>query len=135
MRASPVTNFAQPDFREDLYRARELRGDWAFGDQILAIADDTDNDYKTALNGRKVPDKELVLRSKVRIEARQFHMRQLHPTTWGERTQVDVNDMTQLTVEERLRKAAELLDLVQVNHRTSTDAAAPGISSRRAGRR
>ena len=102
-----------PDFREDLYRAREMRGDWAFGDQILDIADATENDYRTAENGRKVPDKELVLRSKLRIEARQFHMRQLHPATWGERTQVDVNDMSQLSVEERLRKAAELLDLVK----------------------
>ena len=97
-----------------MYRARELRGDLAFGEQILGIADDTENDYKTAINGRRVPDKELVLRSKLRIEARQFHMRQLHPATWGERTQVDVNDMSQLTVEERLRKAAELLDLVRV---------------------
>ena len=70
---------SQPEFCQDLYRARELRGDFAFGDQILDIADDTDNDYKTALNGRRIPDKELVLRSKVRIEARQFHMRQLHP--------------------------------------------------------
>ena len=90
-----------------------MRGDWAFGEQILAIADASEKDFKTALNGRSVPDKELVLRSKIRIETRQFHMRQLHPTTWGERTRVDVNDMTQLTVEERLRKAAELLDLVK----------------------
>ena len=104
---------AHPDFCQDLYRARELRGDFAFGDQILDIADNSEKDYKTALNGREVPDKELVLRSKLRIETRQFHMRQLHPQTWGERTQVDVNDMTQLTVEERLRKAAELLDLVK----------------------
>ena len=97
-----------------MYRARELRGDLAFGEQILEIADDTENDYKTAINGRKVPDKDLMLRSKIRIEARQFHMRQLHPQTWGERQQIDLkNDMTQLTVEERLRKAAELLDLVR----------------------
>ena len=105
---------AQPEFCQDVYRARELRGDLAFGEQILEIADDTENDYKTAINGRKVPDKELMLRSKIRIEARQFHMRQLHPQTWGERQQIDLkNDMTQLTVEERLRKAAELLDLVR----------------------
>ena len=36
-----------------------MRGDWAFGEQILAIADDTENDYRTVANGRRVPDKDL----------------------------------------------------------------------------
>ena len=31
-------------------------------------------------------NKELVLRSKIRIEARQFHMSRLHPQQWGERS-------------------------------------------------
>ena len=82
-RASGIRVPAQPSFREELYRARELRGDWAFGEQIIQIADDSANDYRIAANGRTVPDKELVLRSKIRIEARQFHMSRLHPQQVG----------------------------------------------------
>jgi len=37
------------------------------------IADDTENDWAEAKNGQNVPNKELVLRSKVRIETRRFH--------------------------------------------------------------
>src|SRR5690242_9213956 len=60
---------AQAGFREDLYRARQVRGDWAFGEQILDMADDSRNDWLTHNNGKQIPNKELVLRSKLRIEA------------------------------------------------------------------
>src|SRR5262249_34899931 len=99
-----------PGFRENLYRAREMRGDLTFGEQILDIADDGRNDWVKAKNGRLVPNKELVLRSKLRIEARQFHMARLHPQTWGDRQQIDVkNDWALLTEEERRRKAEEIV--------------------------
>jgi hypothetical protein len=55
-----------------------------------------------------------VLRSKLRIEARQFHMTRLHRETWGEKAQVDVkHDYSQMTEAERLQKAHELLGLIQ----------------------
>ena len=34
---------AQPGFREELYRARQVRGDWAFGEQLLDIAENAAN--------------------------------------------------------------------------------------------
>ena len=64
--------------------ARHIRADIAFGEQIIDIADDGRNDWVKAKNGRMVPNKELVLRSKIRIETRQFHMSRLHPQQWGE---------------------------------------------------
>jgi hypothetical protein len=105
----------EPSFREDLYRAREIRGDFSFGEQILDIADDGSNDWTEAKNGGAPRvNKEVVLRSKLRIEARQFHMSRLHPQQWGERQQIDVkNDWSVLTEEERSRKADELIAMIR----------------------
>src|SRR5215467_8681047 len=44
--------------------ARHIRADISFGEQILDIADDSRNDWLTAKNGKQIPNKELVLRSK-----------------------------------------------------------------------
>jgi hypothetical protein len=76
---------AHEDFRQDLLRAREIRADFSFGEQIIDIADDSRNDWVETKTGRMVPDKELVLRSKLRIAARQLHMSRLQPQTWGDR--------------------------------------------------
>jgi len=54
--------FAEPSFRHDVLRARELRGDLSFGEQILDIADDAENDWTTAQNGHPIVNKEIVLR-------------------------------------------------------------------------
>jgi hypothetical protein len=62
-------------------RAREIRGDLSFGEQIIDIADVAQNDWTTAQNGRPIVNKEVVLRSKLRIASRQFHMSRLHHTT------------------------------------------------------
>ena len=105
---------ANPEFREDLLRAREIRGDFSFGEQIISIADDGTNDWGVAKNGAAIVRKEVVLRSKLRIEARQFHMSRLHRDTWGEKSQVDVkHDYSHLTEAERLKKAHELVGLVK----------------------
>src|SRR5262249_59399226 len=81
---------------------------------IIDIADDSRNDWIEAKSGRLVPNKELVLRSKIRIKARQFHMSRLHPTQWGERQEIDIkNDWSLLTEEERRRKADELIAMIR----------------------
>jgi hypothetical protein len=95
-------------------RAREVRGDFTFGEQILDIADDGTNDWVTAKNGAQVVNKELVLRSKLRIEARQFHMSRLHVQTWGEKQTIDIkSDWALLTEEERRRKADKLIEMIR----------------------
>jgi hypothetical protein len=59
-------------------------------------------------------NKELVLRSKIRIEARQFHMSRLHPQQWGEKQTIDIkSDWALLTEEERRRKADELIQMIR----------------------
>ena len=103
-----------PEFNQNYACARHIRADIAFGEQILDIADDGRNDWVETKTGRLVPNKELVLRSKIRIEARQFHMSRLHPQTWGDRQQIDVkNDWSLLTEDERRRKAEELIAMIR----------------------
>jgi hypothetical protein len=60
-------------------RAREICGDFSFGEQILGIADNTTDDWSyNPESGKLSVNKEAMLRSKIRIEARQFHMARLH---------------------------------------------------------
>ena len=95
-------------------RAREIRADFSFGEQIIDIADDSRNDWVETKTGRMVPNKELVLRSKLRIAARQLHMSRLQPQTWGERQKLDIkNDWTLLSEEERRRRAEELISMIR----------------------
>jgi hypothetical protein len=96
-------------------RAREIRGDFIFGEEIVDIADNTADDWQyNKKTGKLSVNKELVLRSKIRIEARQFHMSRLHPQQWGDRQQIDVkNDWALLTEEERRRKADELIVMIR----------------------
>jgi hypothetical protein len=104
-----------PQFREDLLRAREIRGDLSFGEQILDIADNTADDWSyNPQSGKLSVNKEAMLRGKVRIEARRFHMERLQRHTWGEKQRVDLkHDFSHLTEAERLKKAHELVGLVQ----------------------
>ena len=81
----------------------------------MQIADNASSDWSFNPDTRKLSgNKEAILRSRIKIETRQWQMARRHPQEWGDRQQVDVrNDMAALTVEERMRKAAELLDLVR----------------------
>jgi hypothetical protein len=90
-----------------------VRADIAFGEQILDIADadNTSDDWVyNAKTGKLTVSKEAVLRSRVRIEMRQWQMQRRHPLKWGERQQIEVkDDFSRLTIEERMQKVAELL--------------------------
>jgi len=53
-----------------------------------------------------------MLRSKLRIAARQFHMSRLHPETWGERPQQENKaNFDLLSKEELMGKARALLGM------------------------
>jgi len=96
-------------------RHHHPRADFTFGEQILDIADNSADDWSyNEKAGKLSVNKELVLRSKLRIEARQFHMSRLHPQTWGNKQTLDVkNDWNLLTDEERRRKAEELIAMIR----------------------
>ena len=81
---------------------------------LLEIADDTDRDYREGKNGQEIPNKEQMLRSKIRIESRQWLMSRRDPTQWGDKSSVDVSaNIMLLSPEERGQKALQLFDLME----------------------
>jgi hypothetical protein len=87
---------------------------YAFEEDILEIADQTEDDYRETQKGGMVPNKELVLRSKARIESRQWLMARRDPKQWGgDRQSVDMTaKIMLLSPEERMQKALQLFDLM-----------------------
>ena len=95
-------------------RARVIRADFTFGEQIIDIADDSRDDWIKTKTGRLIPNKELVLRSKIRIAARQLHMSRLQPQTWGDKLIVGIkNDGNLLSEDVRRRRAEEVLAMIK----------------------
>ena len=92
-----------------------MRADLTFGESIISIADDAENDWIEAKNGGAPRiNKELVLRSKLRIETRRWQMARLQPQTWGDRQKLDIkSDWSLLTEPERQRKADELILMIK----------------------
>jgi hypothetical protein len=86
----------------------------AMENDLLEIADDTDRDYREGKNGKDIPNKEVVLRSKIRIESRQWLMARRDPQQWGDKSSVDVSaNIMLLSPEERVQKALQLFDLME----------------------
>jgi len=96
-------------------RARDIRANAAFAEQQLEIADNVSDDWSfNAGSGKLSVKKEAMLRSKLRIETRQWQMARRHPQEWGDRQQIDVkNDWALLTEEERRRKAEEVIQMIR----------------------
>jgi hypothetical protein len=90
--AAPVLPL--PEFLDAYERAREQRT-YAWAEENIAIADNAKQDFDS--EGRLV--KEHVLRSKLRIETRQWTMQRLDHRQWGEKKQVEVEASVQARVE------------------------------------
>ena len=101
------------DFRQAYTVARAQRTEiWA--EECIEVADDGSRDYTTDKHGRRIFDSENVHRARLRIDARKWQMARLDPRLWGDRQQVDLKtDYSLLTEEERLKKAHELIGLIQ----------------------
>lgn len=76
-----------PYLLERYARAKRLQAEYMEG-QILAIADDSSNDYIMTEDGRMIENRELVNRSRLRIEARKWLMAKLYPKKYGDRVDV-----------------------------------------------
>ena len=66
-----------------------------FEEQVLRIADDMKQDFKTVVkNGkeRRVLDPDVIARAKLRIEVRFRHLRAMRPDRWGEQSTLNVKD-------------------------------------------
>jgi hypothetical protein len=86
----------------------------AMENDLLEIADDTDRDYREGKNGKDIPNKEQMLRSKIRIESRQWLMARRDLQQWGDKQSLDVSaNIMLLTPEERVQKALQLFDLTE----------------------
>jgi hypothetical protein len=61
-----------------------------------------------------VTNRELVVRSKIKIKSRQWLMARRAPKQWGDKSSVDVSaNIMLLSPEERVRKALQLFDLTE----------------------
>ena len=101
------------EFGDTFARACARRID-AFEEDILEIADRTEDDYRETQKGGMVPNKELVLRSKIKIAGWQWLMARRDPKQWGDRQSVDVSaNIMLLSPEERMQKALALFDLME----------------------
>jgi len=104
-----------PEFLQSYERARDIRANAAFAEQQLEIADNVSDDWSfNPDSGKLSVKKEAMLRSKIRIETRQWQMARRHPQEWGDRQTLDIkNDWSLLTLEERQRKAEELIQMIE----------------------
>jgi hypothetical protein len=104
-----------PEFLQSYERARDIGANAAFAEQQLAIADNISDDWSfNPDSGKLSVKKEAMLRSKLRIETRQWQMARRHPQEWGDRQQIEVkNDWALLSEDERRRRAEELISMIR----------------------
>jgi hypothetical protein len=89
---------------------------FVFEEQVVEIADDMRNDFKTVIkNGKekRVADPDMVARAKLRIEVRFRHLKAGKPERWGETStlitkSVDPNDCSNLSTEELEKRLADI---------------------------
>jgi hypothetical protein len=89
---------------------------FVFEEQVIEIADDMKNDFKTVIkNGKekRVADPEMVARAKLRIEVRFKHLKAGKPSKWGDVSTLitksdDPNDAANLSQEELEKRIADL---------------------------
>src|SRR5262245_2322493 len=77
----------KPEFRDKYAIAKSAAMD-AMAEEILEIADESQDDWKTDERGREIPNKEVVLRSRLRIETRKWLMCKLNPKKFGDKADV-----------------------------------------------
>jgi hypothetical protein len=104
----------RPEFLQACRIARDDRLD-IFEEQIVAIADNTRNDWRVVERKNTqslVPNGEAIARSKLQIDVRLRHLRAGRPTVWGETstliTKSDARDIELLSDEELQQKIEDL---------------------------
>jgi hypothetical protein len=104
----------RPEFQALMERSKNDRLN-VFEEDVIAIADDMKDDFKTIIkNGKekRVVDAEVVARAKLRIEVRFRHLKAGRPQRWGDVATLitksdDPNDLSNMTTEELERRIAE----------------------------
>lgn len=81
--------FRMPDFADQYTRAREEQAE-TMADDIVAIADETINDWIITERGNEVVNTEAIARSKLRVEARKWVAAKLKPKKYGDKITQEV---------------------------------------------
>lgn len=84
-------------FCDQYARAREIQAEM-MADDIIDIADEVQYDTTTNDNGDKTPDREWIMRSKLRVEARQWVASKLLPKKYGTHKAVEVKHSGELEI-------------------------------------
>lgn len=77
------------DFRDRYAQAKEEQMDF-MAEQIMEIADDDSDDVIVTEKG-SIPNKEFIMRSRLRVDTRKWLMSKLARKKYGESSQVDLN--------------------------------------------
>lgn len=95
--------YKHPQFA-DMYARAKLHQAELLAEEIIEISDDSSEDYTTDEFGNPAPNKELIARSRLRVDTRKWLAAKLIPRTYGERLQT--TNETKITVEiEDIEKA------------------------------
>jgi U3 small nucleolar ribonucleoprotein component len=87
-----------------------------FEDEVITIADESENDFKLVKKGGKqvkVLDAEVISRAKLRVDVRKAHLKAYRPERWGEQSTLNVNNydamgIDNMTQDEMDKKIEEL---------------------------
>jgi hypothetical protein len=80
-----------PEFARRYHEAR-LLGYQLMADELVDIADDTSKDHKTnPETGRKVIDKEAVMRSRLKVDTRKWLLSKTLPKVYGDRQALELS--------------------------------------------
>lgn len=74
-------------FLDNYIRAREVRADRIF-EEILEIADESDNDTITTQEGKEVFNSEFAARARIRIDARKWMLGKMQPKKYGDKLDI-----------------------------------------------
>ena len=74
------------DFWEQYEKSRNIQAELMF-EELLDIADETENDW-VKIGKRKVPNKEMVLRSRLRVDTRKWYLSKVLPKKFGDKIDV-----------------------------------------------
>jgi hypothetical protein len=93
--------------------ACEVRADNIFED-ILSIADESENDVKRDKDGKEITNGEVIQRSRLRVDARKWYLSKLSPKKYGDKIDVNSNNVNHninqdLTAEE-VKKISDNLE-------------------------
>ena len=95
------------DFRAQYMRACEEREEYIF-DDILSIADETTNDHSIVEISEGVEvsrvNNEAIQRSRLRIDARKWHLSKVNPKKYGDKIEIDQKVTDERLTDEELKE-------------------------------